>query len=104
MRFTRRIPISISFYTEYTEDIRSRGQAARLSFNRAGQDSRHLAARTDGALGYEQSGGRLQACAFVEVQWKDSFYMDNANCRRRPVRLVNPTSTTDGPQSDYLNR
>lgn len=77
------------FYTEYTENIVN---GATFSFNRAGNkipgiSPNELTAR----LGYEQMWGPLAGLgAFVEVQWKDSFYMDNANLLKAPgYELVN---------------
>jgi iron complex outermembrane recepter protein len=90
-RFTAAYTYLDQFYTEYTEDIRSQGGTV-FSFNRAGNNipgiSPHeLTAR----LGYEQMWGPLAGLgAFVEVQWKDSFYMDNANLQKAPgYELVN---------------
>jgi iron complex outermembrane receptor protein len=42
-------------------------------------------------LGYDQPTGPLMGVgAFAELQWKDSFYMDNANFLRAPgYELVN---------------
>jgi iron complex outermembrane receptor protein len=42
--------------------------------------------------------------AFVEVQWKDSFYMDNANLRKAPgYELVNlNVHYNTNLQSDYF--
>ncbi|WP_291842360.1 TonB-dependent receptor [Bradyrhizobium sp.] len=81
------------FYTEYSEDIRSQGVGGTLfSFNRAGNkipgiSPNELTAR----LGYDQMWGPLAGLgAFVEVHWKDSFYMDNANLQKAPgYELVN---------------
>src|SRR5258705_5701355 len=77
------------FYTEYTEKPTN---GPTFSFNRAGNNSpgispNELTAR----LGYDQMSGPLAGLgAFVEVQWKDSFYMDNANLLRAPgYELVN---------------
>ncbi len=76
-------------YTEYTENITN---GAVFSFNRAGNripgiSPNELTAR----LGYDELSGRFTGLgAFVEVQWKDSFYMDNANLLRAPgYELVN---------------
>jgi len=76
-------------YTEYTENITN---GAVFSFNRAGNkipgiSPNELTAR----LGYDGMSGRLAGLgAFVEVQWKDSFYMDNANLLTAPgYELVN---------------
>jgi len=76
-------------YTEYTENIIS-GKV--FSFNRAGNkipgiSPNELTAR----LGYDEFSGPLAGLgAFVEVQWKDSFYMDNANLLKAPgYELVN---------------
>jgi len=77
------------FYTEYTEKLTN---GTTFSFNRAGNkipgiSPNELTAR----LGYDQMSGPLAGLgAFVEVQWKDSFYMDNANLLRAPgYELVN---------------
>ncbi|MGY4224247.1 iron complex outermembrane receptor protein [Bradyrhizobium sp. USDA 4503] len=76
-------------YTEYVENITN---GAVFSFNRAGNkipgiSPNELTAR----LGYDQLSGQFQGLGgFVEVQWKDSFYMDNANLLKAPgYELVN---------------
>ena len=76
-------------YTDYTENITS---GAVFSFNRAGNkipgiSPNELTAR----LGYDELSGPLTGLGgFVEVQWKDSFYMDNANLLKAPgYELVN---------------
>lgn len=76
-------------YTEYVENITN---GAVFSFNRAGNkipgiSPNELTAR----LGYDQLSGPLQGLGgFVEVQRKDSFYMDNANLLKVPgYELVN---------------
>ena len=86
----RPIPISIEIYTEYTENLDHRRRT--FSFNRAGNkipgiSPNELTAR----LGYDQMWGPLAGLgAFVEVQWKNSFYMDNANLLKAPgYELVN---------------
>jgi iron complex outermembrane recepter protein len=106
-RFTAAYTYLDQFYTEYTEDIRSQGVGGTVfSFNRAGNkipgiSPHELTAR----LGYEQMWGPLAGLgAFVEVQWKDSFYMDNANLQKAPgYELVNLNVhyNTD-LQSDYF--
>jgi iron complex outermembrane receptor protein len=106
-RFTAAYTYLDQYYTEYTEDIRSQGAGGTVfSFNRAGNkipgiSPHELTAR----LGYEQMWGPLAGLgAFVEVQWKDSFYMDNANLQKAPgYELVNLNVhyTTD-LQSDYF--
>ena len=81
------------YYTEYTETLRSTGAgAAAFNFNRAGNkipgiSPNELTAR----LGYDHMSGPLAGLgAFVEVQWKNSFYMDNANLLKAPgYELVN---------------
>nr|WP_315838827.1 TonB-dependent receptor [Bradyrhizobium prioritasuperba] len=77
-------------YTEYTEDLTGGGNT--FSFNRAGNkipgiSPNELTAR----LSYDELSGSLRGLgAFVEVQWKDSFYMDNANLLKAPgYELVN---------------
>jgi iron complex outermembrane receptor protein len=106
-RFTAAYTYLDQYYTEYSEDIRSQGVGgAVFSFNRAGNkipgiSPHELTAR----LGYEQMWGPLAGLgAFVEVQWKDSFYMDNANLQKAPgYELVNLNVhyKTD-LQSDYF--
>jgi len=77
-------------YTEYTEVIR--GGVTAYSFDRAGNkipgiSPNELTAR----LGYDETAGIYAGLgAFVEVQWKDAFYMDNANILKAPgYELVN---------------
>jgi iron complex outermembrane receptor protein len=77
-------------YTEYTEKLTSAPNT--FSFNRTGNkipgiSPNELTAR----IGYDELFGRLAGLgAFVEVQWKDSFYMDNANLLKAPgYELVN---------------
>ena len=88
-RFTAAYTYLDEVYTEYTENIVN---GATFSFNRAGNkipgiSPHELTAR----LGYEQMWGPLAGLgAFVEVQWKDLFYMDNANLLKAPgYELVN---------------
>src|SRR6476661_5013068 len=88
-RFTAAYTYLDEFYTEYTENLVN---GATFSFNRAGNkipgvSPHELTAR----LGYDQMWGPLAGLgAFVEVQWKDSFYMDNANLLKAPgYELVN---------------
>jgi iron complex outermembrane recepter protein len=76
-------------YTQYTENITN---GTVFSFNRVGNkipgiSPNELTTR----LGYDQLWGRLAGLgAFVEVQWKDAFYMDNANLLKAPgYELVN---------------
>jgi len=76
-------------YTEYVENITN---GAVFSFNRAGNkipgiSPNELTAR----VGYDEFAGPLAGLGgFVEVQWKDSFYMDNANLLKAPgYELVN---------------
>jgi iron complex outermembrane receptor protein len=76
-------------YTEYTENIVN---GATFSFNRAGNKIPGISPHELTAqLGYDQMWGPLAGLgAFVEVQWKDSFYMDNANLLKAPgYELVN---------------
>ena len=88
-RFTAAYTYLDEVYTEYTENITN---GADFSFNRAGNkipgiSPNELTAR----LGYDQMWGPLAGLGgFVEVQWKDSFYMDNANLLKAPgYELVN---------------
>jgi iron complex outermembrane receptor protein len=92
-RFTAAYTYLDQFYTEYSEDVRSPGAAGTVfSFNRAGKKIPGISANELTArLGYDQMWGPLAGLgAFVEVQWKDSFYMDNANLQKAPgYELVN---------------
>lgn len=88
-RFTAAYTYLDQFYTEYTENLTN---GTVFSFNRAGNkipgiSPNELTTR----LGYDEVSGPLAGLgAFVEVQWKDSFYMDNANLLRAPgYELVN---------------
>ncbi|MGQ0685174.1 TonB-dependent receptor family protein [Bradyrhizobium sp.] len=77
-RFTAAYTYLDQFYTEYVENITN---GATYSFNRAGNkipgiSPNELTAR----LSWDETSGPLRGLgAFVEVVWKDSFYMDNAN-------------------------
>jgi iron complex outermembrane receptor protein len=74
------------FYTEYTENI------GLFRFNRAGNKIPGIAPNELTArLGYDETGGPLKGFGgFVEVVWKDSFYMENANLLKAPgYELVN---------------
>jgi len=88
-RFTAAYTYLDEVYTEYTENLTN---GTVFNFNRAGNkipgiSPNELTAR----LGYDHESGRLAGLgAFVEVQWKDSFYMDNANLLKAPgYELVN---------------
>lgn len=77
-------------YTEYTENLI--GGNTTFSFNRVGNkipgiSPNELTAR----LSYDELSGQFRGLgAFVEVQWKDSFYLDNANLLKAPgYELVN---------------
>lgn len=77
-------------YTDYTELLN--GSGTTFSFNRAGNkipgiSPNELTAR----LGYDEMAGVYAGLgAFVEFQWKDAFYMDNANLLKAPgYELVN---------------
>jgi iron complex outermembrane receptor protein len=102
-RFTAAYTYLDEVYTQYTENITN---GAVFSFNRAGNkipgiSPNELTTR----LGYDEMSGRLAGLgAFVEVQWKDSFYMDNANLLKAPgYELVNlNVHYTTGLASDYL--
>ncbi|TYO62285.1 TonB-dependent receptor [Bradyrhizobium hipponense] len=76
-------------YTEYVENIPN---GAVFSFNRAGNkipgiSPNELTAR----VGYDEFAGPLTGLGgFLEIQWKDTFYMDNANLLKAPgYELVN---------------
>jgi iron complex outermembrane recepter protein len=88
-RFTAAYTYLDEVYTEYVENLTN---GTVFSFNRAGNkipgiSPNELTAR----LGYDAFSGSLAGLgAFVEVQWKDSFYMDNANLLKAPgYELVN---------------
>ena len=92
-RFTAAYTYLDEVYTEYTENLALTGSTnLAYSFNRAGNkipgiSPNELTAR----IGYDHETGRLAGLgAFVEVQWKDSFYVDNANLLKAPgYELVN---------------
>jgi iron complex outermembrane receptor protein len=89
-RFTAAYTYLDEIYTEYTERIANAGNV--FSFNRAGNKIPGIAPHELTArLGYDQMWGPLAGLgAFVEVQWKDAFYMDNANLLKAPgYELVN---------------
>jgi iron complex outermembrane receptor protein len=102
-RFTAAYTYLDEVYTEYTENITN---GAVFSFNRAGNkipgiSPNELTAR----LGYDELSGPLAGLgAFVEVQLKDSFYMDNANLSKAPgYELVNfNVHYKTGLVSDYF--
>jgi iron complex outermembrane recepter protein len=88
-RFTAAYTYLDEVYTEYVENLTN---GAVFSFNRAGKkipgiSPNELTAR----LGYDELSGPLAGLgAFVEVQSRDSFYMDNANLLKVPgYELVN---------------
>jgi iron complex outermembrane receptor protein len=90
-RFTAAYTYLDEVYAEYSESL-SPIAGALFSFNRAGNripgiSPNELTAR----VGYDHETGRFAGIgAFVEVQWKDSFYMDNANLLKGPgYELVN---------------
>jgi len=85
-QFTTAYTYLDEFYTDYVESI------GLFSFNRVGNkipgiSPNELIAR----LGYDEPQGPLKGFGgFVELQWKDSFYMDNANFLKAPgYELVN---------------
>jgi len=103
-QFTAAYTFLDEIYTDYTEKLAS--GANTFSFNRVGNkipgvSPNELTAR----LGYDELSGPLRGLgAFVEVQWKDSFYMDNANLLKAPAYEVvnlNVHYKTD-LTSDYL--
>ena len=76
-------------YTEYTEKHHQR-DGVQLQPRRK-QDSRDLANELTARLGYDELSRTVAGLGgFVEVQWKNSFYMDNANLLKAPgYELVN---------------
>jgi len=88
-RFTAAYTYLDQFYTEYVENLIN---GAVFSFNRAGNKIPGISPNEVTArLSYDELSGPLKGVgAFVEVQWKDSFYMDNANLLKAPgYELVN---------------
>jgi iron complex outermembrane recepter protein len=88
-RFTAAYTYLDEVYTEYTENITN---GAVFSFNRAGNKIPGISpSELTTRLGYDEMFGRFAGVgAFVEVQWKDSFYVDNANLLKAPgYELVN---------------
>jgi len=88
-RFTAAYTYLAEVYTEYVENLTN---GTIFSFNRAGNkipgvSPNELTTR----LSYDELSGPLKGVGgFVEVQWKDSFYMDNANLLKAPgYELVN---------------
>jgi iron complex outermembrane recepter protein len=88
-RFTTAYTYLDEFYTEYVENLTN---GATYSFNRAGDkipgiSPNELTAR----LSWDETSGPMRGLgAFVEVIWKDSFFMDNANFLKAPgYELVN---------------
>jgi len=88
-RFTAAYTYLDEVYTEYVENLTN---GTIFSFNRAGNkipgvSPNELTTR----LSYDELSGPLKGVGgFVEVQWKDSFYMDNANLLKAPgYELVN---------------
>jgi len=88
-RFTTAYTYLDEFYTEYVENLTN---GATYSFNRAGNkipgiSPNELTAR----LSWDETSGPMRGLgAFVEVIWKDSFFMDNANFLKAPgYELVN---------------
>ncbi|HKH00653.1 MAG TPA: TonB-dependent receptor, partial [Bradyrhizobium sp.] len=82
-RFTAAYTYLDEFYTQYVENLTN---GAVFSFNRAGNKIPGIAPNElTTRLSYDQLSGPLQGVGgFVEVQWKDSFYMDNANLLKAP--------------------
>lgn len=85
-KFTAAYTYLDEVYTDYVESI------GRSTFDRAGDkipgvSPNELTAR----LGYDELHGALKGLGgFVELVWKDSFYMDNANFLKAPgYDLVN---------------
>jgi iron complex outermembrane recepter protein len=85
-QFTAAYTYLDEIYTEYVESISG------FSFNRVGNkipgiSPNELTAR----LGYDETIGPLRGIGgFIEVLWKNSFYMDNANFLKAPgYQLVN---------------
>ncbi|WJR81503.1 TonB-dependent receptor [Bradyrhizobium sp. NP1] len=88
-RFTAAYTYLDEVYTEYVENLTN---GAVFSFNRAGNkipgiSPNELTTR----VGYDEFSGPLRGLGgFVELQWKDSFFMDNGNLLKAPgYELVN---------------
>jgi iron complex outermembrane recepter protein len=88
-RFTAAYTYLDEVYTEYVENLTN---GAVFSFNRAGKKIPGISPNElTAGLGYDELSGPLAGLgAFVEVQSRDSFYMDNANLLKAPgYELVN---------------
>lgn len=77
-------------YTEYSERLSAGGKTAlidRVGNKIPGNAPNELLAR----IGYDQPFGAFKGLGtFIEYQWKDSFFLDNANLLRAPgYELVN---------------
>jgi len=85
-RFTAAYTYLDQFYTEYVENLTNSTSGITYSFNRAGNkipgiSPNELTAR----LSWDETSGPARGLgAFVEVLWKDSFYMENANLLKAP--------------------
>jgi iron complex outermembrane receptor protein len=85
-RFTAAYTYLDQFYTEYVENLTNSTSGITYSFNRAGNkipgiSPNELTAR----LSWDETSGPARGLgAFVEVVWKDSFYMENANLLKAP--------------------
>jgi iron complex outermembrane recepter protein len=82
-RFTAAYTHLDEVYTDYIENLTN---GTVFSFNRAGNKIPGVSPNERTArLSYDHLSGPLKGVgAFAEVQWKDSFYMDNANLLKAP--------------------
>lgn len=95
-------------YTEYNEQVSTGAKTA--VFNRAGNKLPGVAPNELlTRLGYDQPEGAFKGFgAFAEYQWRDAFFMDNANLLRAPgAETVNlnvhyKTEFTTGPVRSLL--
>lgn len=83
-RWTTQYLLNDQFYTDYAETLRN-GAVAR-TFDRSGNKIPGIAANElTTRLGYDEPGGLFKGLgAYVEYQWRDSFFLENANLLSAP--------------------
>ena len=87
-------------YTEYSEQLSANTQSA--AFDRAGKRIPGVDPATlTGRLGYDQRSGPLRgAGGYIEANYRDAFYVDNANLLKAPsYTLLNLSLHYDPPQA-----
>jgi iron complex outermembrane recepter protein len=80
-RMTAAYTFNDQYYTDYTERLSRTGPNVSVAFDRAGNKIPGVAPHEVTArLGYDEQSGILKGWgAFVEYQWRDAFFMENAN-------------------------